>query len=254
METSKPDLLAASPRTVEDKRILAQLEHGPRAPAIAMRAAGWTVDGWTIGLFALLLFMCGVAWLMHDKRITPETFRQSRASSMVSISAPAAKATPAVPPEEAATIVYEPAATAQAAQISTTNTGEGSAAGVNVAAKPAPTPTAVTAAIANAAQQSSRTAAHKPAAPPARATSVPLPVQSGDTDVTLLTALVAHAGKPTSVAPERSRDIVEHREGDSTALLLARCKQLGMIEGMLCRSRICSGQWETDDACRAPAR
>lgn len=65
METSKPDLLAAAPRAAQDKRILAQLEHGPRTPAIAVRAAGWTIDGWTIGLFALLLVMCSVAWLMH---------------------------------------------------------------------------------------------------------------------------------------------------------------------------------------------
>ncbi len=76
---------------------------------------------------------------------------------------------------------------------------------------------------------------------------------ANDTDVTLLTALVAHANQPTAIAPERSRDIVERRDGDNTADLLARCKQLGLIEGMLCRSRICSGRWETDATCRAPA-
>jgi hypothetical protein len=31
--------------------------------------------------------------------------------------------------------------------------------------------------------------------------------------------------------------------------LLQRCKQLGMIEGMLCRARICSGRWDSDPAC-----
>ncbi|HWW71129.1 MAG TPA: hypothetical protein VN089_14400, partial [Duganella sp.] len=76
---------------------------------------------------------------------------------------------------------------------------------------------------------------------------------ANDTDVTLLAALVAHANKPTVVAPERSRDIVERHEGDSTAELLARCKQLGLIEGMLCRSRICSGRWDSDATCRVPA-
>ena len=32
-----------------------------------------------------------------------------------------------------------------------------------------------------------------------------------------------------------------------------RCQQLGMIEGMLCRSRICAGRWDSDQACRQPA-
>lgn len=77
---------------------------------------------------------------------------------------------------------------------------------------------------------------------------------SGDTDVVLLTALVAHAGKPSNVAPERSRDVVERQDNTSTESLLARCKQLGLIESMLCRSRICSGRWENDAACRAPGR
>jgi hypothetical protein len=77
---------------------------------------------------------------------------------------------------------------------------------------------------------------------------------SADTDVVLLTALVAHAGKPSSVAPERSRDVVERQDNTSTESLLARCKQLGLIESMLCRSRICSGRWENDAACRAPGR
>jgi hypothetical protein len=75
-----------------------------------------------------------------------------------------------------------------------------------------------------------------------------------DTDVTLLTALIAHANKPAVVAPERSRDIVDRQPGDGTDTLLTRCKQLGQIEGMLCRSRICSGRWESDAACRAPGR
>jgi hypothetical protein len=53
--------------------------------------------------------------------------------------------------------------------------------------------------------------------------------------------------------PERRRDVVERQDGDTTAQLLARCKQLGLIEGMLCRSRICSGRW-ADAACRTPSR
>jgi hypothetical protein len=89
----------------------------------------------------------------------------------------------------------------------------------------------------------------------ARKASAALPVApTSDTDVTLLTALVAHASQPAVVTAERSRDIVERGDGDTTAELLHRCKQLGLIEGMLCRSRICSGRWENDLACRTPSR
>lgn len=76
---------------------------------------------------------------------------------------------------------------------------------------------------------------------------------AADTDVTLLAALMAHANQPTAVVAESSRDVVERKDGDATAGLLQRCKQLGQIEGMLCRSRICSGRWENDLACRAPS-
>lgn len=82
----------------------------------------------------------------------------------------------------------------------------------------------------------------------------PSATPSADTDVTLLAALVAHASRPTVVLAENSRDVVERKDGDATAGLLQRCKQLGQIEGMLCRSRICSGRWENDPACRAPSR
>jgi hypothetical protein len=257
VETSKPDLRAASPRAVASKRILAQLEHGARTPASPPRIPGWTVDGWTIGLCALLLFMCGVAWLMHDKRLTPETFRHNATYASVR-SAPTptpprptqqAESSPTL--EQAAAIINE----AQPAAATPTH-------GVShIAGASPPTPTAVSAAIANAASaEPSRAARQKPAAPATTTTrdqtaAAARPNQaSGDTDVALLTALVAHAGKPSVVTPERSRDVVERQDGETTAQLLARCKQLGLIEGMLCRSRICSGRWESDAACRAPAR
>jgi len=80
-----------------------------------------------------------------------------------------------------------------------------------------------------------------------------LPAVPADSDVTLLTAMVAHANGPVVVAPERTRDVVERQDGDSTESLLGRCKLLGPIEGMLCRSRICAGRWDSDAACRAPS-
>ncbi|MYM82926.1 hypothetical protein GTP44_13275 [Duganella sp. FT50W] len=243
METSKPDLLTASPRAAVDKRILAQLEHGPRTPAIAVRAAGWTIDGWTIGLCALLLVMCSVAWLMHDNRITPQTFRSAASTAAPSTALPA-RTIPATH-EEAATgvaaaIINEPATADHVATSATISSGPDTVPTAAIATAAAPAP--------------SRAAPHKPAGPTARPPVAKSPTPTGvDTDVTLLTALVAHAGKPALVSPERSRDIVERQDGDTTAQLLARCKQLGMIEGMLCRSRICSGRWETDAACRVPA-
>lgn len=310
MDTSKqkPDLMGSS-RAAPDgaKRILAHLEHGARLPASKpSRADGWTVDGWTVGLGLLLLFMCGVAWLMHDNTITPGTRRadysgaqryQSRQESNPVAQAPVTRepSGQTAQAEQAAAIVNDPYAQAPAtastpagavvasssslpapkannpalgpatSTMATVHVGQVGAlhlkpgaggantnAGTNTGARPgaggakngagtsvarapavAPATTAVTAAAAAAARGK--------------------PAPAADTDVTLLTALVAHANKPSVVAPERSRDIVERHDGDSTADLLARCKQLGLIEGMLCRSRICSGRWESDATCRAPA-
>ncbi len=61
--------------------------------------------------------------------------------------------------------------------------------------------------------------------------------------------MVAHAHRQESTAAP-VRDVVLRQADEDTASLLQRCKQLGMIEGMLCRSRICSGRWDSDSACR----
>jgi hypothetical protein len=106
-----------------------------------------------------------------------------------------------------------------------------------------------------------------------------------DRDVTVLAALIAHdnenqAGqsgtgnaeqrpvsrarqsvKPRPAQPARTaraesepgRDIVERKPNDCSESLLLRCKQLGFIEGQLCRWRICSGRWDSDAACKASA-
>ncbi|WP_373988099.1 hypothetical protein [Duganella sp. BuS-21] len=261
---SKPDLLAETSRG-ESLRILAQLEHGARAPAHAARPSGWTIDGWTIGLFALLLLMCSVAWIMHDKTITPQTFRQGYSGGVTS--APARRSAPpsaehAPQGQQAAAIInMPPAALAD---------GDSAVAAEDGAETPAHSAQRRTAASVSpalpaswaSAPQAARALAtqHKPPSLPVRATPpatnaavAGATAQIGDTDVTLLTALVAHANKTAAVTPERPRDVVERQEGDSTAPLLTRCKQLGLIEGMLCRSRICSGRWESDAACRAPS-
>ncbi len=108
----------------------------------------------------------------------------------------------------------------------------------------------------------------KPAADKAHTT------EPDDHDVKLLTALVAitplakeqpaktHESKTKhttnkvqtkTIVKEDSRDVVERKSGDSTANLLARCKKLGMIEGELCRWRICADRWDTDLVCKANA-
>ncbi|WP_211463069.1 hypothetical protein [Collimonas silvisoli] len=98
--------------------------------------------------------------------------------------------------------------------------------------------------------------------------------QPADSDVNILTALVSHGesvteppktketakskqtAKKKAAEPVLARntadapDIVERKSGDSTGGLLQRCKQLGLIEGELCRWRICSGRWDSDPSCK----
>ncbi len=103
----------------------------------------------------------------------------------------------------------------------------------------------------------------------------PVPHKGKDSDVDLIAALVAHVshgdaahkeikrnvGKAASEARmtnggakrerriDSARDIVVRNDGDSTEELVARCRALGLIEGELCRLRICSGLWGRDPSC-----
>lgn len=121
--------------------------------------------------------------------------------------------------------------------------------------------------------------------PPQQATgkiksaSAPAQTDVDDRDVKLLTALVASTKEtpPKKTSTEktshpktekatadsknnsskddsRNQDVVERKPGDRTADLLKRCKKLGIIEGELCRWRICSERWDTDLACKANAQ
>ena len=317
MDTSKqkPDLMGksgASPDGV--KRILAHLEHGAKLPASKpARTAGWSIDGWTLGLAMMLLGMCCIAWLMHDGGSSTSGFTRSHGSSAPRYEAtqeatqastalermPTALAradlpapTPGASPEQAAAIINDPAAqvdagldarmraareagltnafglpafktnatahTRSAATGATTDSAPAGASHANAGAVYPGTRAASSASThpgvagAGARYNADAGAGRTPAAThtPARSKAP----SANDTDIALLAALVAHAGKPSVAIPERSRDIVERYDGDSTAELLARCTQLGVIEGMLCRSRICSGRWDSDPVCRAPAQ
>ena len=147
-------------------------------------------------------------------------------SSMPPAPATAVTVAPPALPVPAAPIV--PPHTAQAATI------------VNTAAPPLPALAATTA--------SARASAPRKAAPPARPQGPRPAAAPGDSDVALLTAMVAHTHRQEGTA-RPVRDVVLRRQEEETAELLQRCKQLGLIEGMLCRSRICSGRWDSDPAC-----
>lgn len=134
-------------------------------------------------------------------------------------------------------------------------------------AKAKPVTKSVNAPLVNRNVPDKKTVAPKPA----KAASTP-----PDSDVNILSALVSHGdsvnelakpAKETAKSRQQAKkkaaepvlaqnasdggpDIVERKSGDSTAGLLQRCRQLGMIEGELCRWRICSGRWDTDTACK----
>jgi len=261
----RPDLLAPVHGTAETgTRILAMLEHGNRLPGKMSQVQRWHLDGWTAGMGAAVLVMAALAWMSREAAIKGGSGRPLAVSSIGSsgLSAPVrnaampATATPAQEPS-AATIVSlvepPPPTLARAAA------APRAVASANLVAQTTPAHTAppslpISLAAKQAITAPSRSATANTSAS-ARDTAAARATASGatpDTDVALLAALVAHTGTPASVSPERSRDVVLPQEGEGTTLLLARCKQLGLIEGMLCRSRICSGRWENDPACRAP--
>jgi len=316
VDTSKqmPNLMGAAHGAADgNRRILAQLEYGPKAGSRATGPArAWSFDGWTVGLVVLLLTLGGLAWLMHEETITPVTFKrhaeggrhvkataaQDTVEAAAKIAENVANAAAGTTMTATAAVDVMPAARAAADAMSAASAApaaayadssdvhaEHPAAIINqprlavsapsgtFAAPLASTPSGHrnmasgsprTAIKINKAAMAADTAAPRknivaargksaPAVPNTRPGFSSAAPATSDTDVTLLTALVAHANKPASVAPQPNRDVVERVDGVSTADLLARCKQLGLMEGMLCRSRICSSPWESDPACRVPS-
>ena len=237
------------------------------------------LNGLTLGLGAFVILMGTLAWLAHRNadvpvpplrtanaslRLTPAPVTApvgSAASASDQVASPAADGTSQ---PQVAAIVNEPGIPERSAHATAQPLPRHSVA-TQPAASAAP-PITTTARHAGQATASVRTQTgatnatmradnHNVVSHKAAPAAAPTPAQQADTDVTLLTALVAHASNPVAVvSAERSRDIVERHDGDSTASLLQRCKMLGPIEGMLCRSRICSGRWDDDSACRTPMR
>ena len=207
---SGPDLLAPA-GMADSNRILSQLEHGSM-PLYALRPPLHWRPGWLAiaGVVPGIMFLV-LAWLACEAMLAAP--KQTPAVVQRS-TLPAAAPSPAemhVP--AAATIINLPPA-----------------------AEPAP--------------QAAAAAQHKQHAPARQATARAMPLKprpsatASDSDVTLLAAILAH-GKQS--APPR--DVVLRKHEEETASLLQRCRQLGLIEGMLCRARICAGRWDSDPAC-----
>lgn len=211
-----PDLLSKAGTAgahSDGKGILSQLEHGVAAPAARPTLRwrpGWR--HWAAGALCLAV----LAVLAYDTSSMPPAPTTAMTVAPPALPAPSA---PMAPPHAA------PAATI-----------------VNTPAPPLPAVSATTA--------SARASAPRKAAAPARAQGPRPAAAPGDSDVALLTAMVAHAHRQEGTATP-VRDVVLRRQEQEqeTAELLQRCKQLGLIEGMLCRSRICSGRWDSDPAC-----
>lgn len=270
----KPSLLAQGPAADGSKRILATLEHGASAQR-QQRMARRRLDGWMIAVGLLLLMMSALAWQARvsppgasSRPAVPPQFAETNASPPASLPH-TSHAVPAVTENQAAAIVNEAAALTapgrQTEMVTTTAVAISKAGGRSTTARASATTPRL---IPHTATPVARNEAPPAAAAPAQTTaqaqtherkstgpSAPVvPSLAADPDVTLLAALVAHANQPATVtAGARNRAMVERGNGDSTESLLRRCRQLGVIEGTPCRSRICSGRWDSDAACRAPS-
>ncbi|MDC8755995.1 hypothetical protein [Janthinobacterium fluminis] len=229
--TKPPELLGKStPEPADHSRILASLEHGapvPQRPRPRLGRGG-------VAALALLLLI-GAGWLgyrhasapppdgVEARRAAPPREQPQPVAALRDMPAPAAivNDATAAPPAQRPAAAPDKAGTAPASQ---------APAAPRAPARP-------------------RVAAAGTSAPPKKApASAAVPP---DSDVALLTALVAHVNKQDAGgAAGTNRDVVLRGAHDTTDSLLQRCKQLGVIEGMLCRSRICAGRWDNDPACK----
>lgn len=128
-----------------------------------------------------------------------------------------------------------------------------------------------------AAGKSKKEAAHVLARPSTRDAkserkSAQQTTKNPDKDVELIAALLSHLSGPAKRKNEvnsrprakdesdslkhtrpadQNKEVVMRDSGEPLDSLVKRCKALGMIEGELCRLRICSGMWGKDPACPA---
>ncbi|WP_300756565.1 hypothetical protein [Janthinobacterium sp.] len=219
---SGPDLLGKPSAAAEGHRILSQLEHGVAPPAIAAppgrRPAWWRPAGAALCVLLATALTLSLLSTHAGEETGPAAAAPLIApvQATVHVSAHAPPASPAIPATATATIV-------------------------NVVTPATPASIAVPAVKA---------AERKTVIPERKGATVkPASMGNSDNDVALLAAMVAHAHRQDAGPAEPLRDVVVRKEEEETVSLLQRCKQLGLIEGMLCRSRICSGRWDSDPAC-----
>lgn len=222
-----PNLLGGMTRLAPDSnRILSNLEHGGMTVAAAPRYRPRGIA--LLGAGLMLAAAAGLAWLaaQPEPASVPEPGMAPPASYVATARPPPLPHQLQAPP--AAAIIDDIAAPAA----------------------PAPPHAQLIKVVGSAPMQQHKAPAPrmtKKTAPPWKKTAAPLVVEN---DVVLLAALVAHASNQPLPEGMVNRDVVLRHDGDATDTLLRRCKQLGLIEGMLCRSRICAGRWDSDQACR----
>ena len=286
----KPNLLSGSTATENGSGSILNALEGKESPskAAAQKKSGALRAALVVVLLAAIGAGGYFAW--NQRSVQPETAIAASAPAPKELpsSTPALAANDPAPAEktesQAAVIENDPAAHSDKADeasadprakltetleagVPVTSTALKKALEEPKASKPKPAPKSVNAPLVNRNVQEKKTVAPKPAKAGA---------QPADSDVNILTALVSHGDSVTEQQPPKAKetakskqqakkkaaepalaqnssdgpDIVERKAGDSTAGLLQRCKQLGMIEGELCRWRICSGRWDTDAACK----
>lgn len=265
---NKPTLLTGRrPAREGTRRILASLEHGALTLE-QQRVPRWKLNGWTTGLCALLLVMTVLAWAIHQSALTAPSTRDGAPFPAGPATAAPVLAHVVTPPatssaaNQAAAIINDTAAPIQVEIVRRADQPHVAVTqlpvNMDAAVVPALVPNKVVlgAVPKNASKTTHEVVATAHAATPHNAKPNPIVPAAplADTDVTLLAALMAHASQPATVIAQPSRDVVERGDNDNTAELLRRCKQLGLLEGMMCRSRICSGRWENEAACRTPSR
>jgi len=232
-----PSLISRQQRSCQPSwRILQRLANGGLPATTAASSRGWNIDSWTIGLGMLVAVVCSAFWYMQTQpKAVPYTVK-------VPPQVPAPLLVSSEPDTVAIGPTPEPAPVARIINAASTEQPRRSE----------PPPTASSAAQSKPERNmSTRRSAHR-----AEPGKLDIPAdrakESSDSDAALLAALVAHGNHAPSAAGI-NRDIVERHANAPTAPLLARCQQLGLIEGMLCRSRICADRWDSDAACRQPA-
>lgn len=255
--------------------ILASVEGHARHGAVPVKPRRWS---WLAGAALAAVVVGFFAWRMPPGAVAPagaESGLQARPSpSTTAITAATARhasGPPLLADAAPAVAVHEPA------RIETVAASERVAATadshpfvkLNDAAAPqqpvdaspathaaAPLPAPVTAPTAE------RVAVAKPAGsgpkrratPPRERAAKPTPSTSGDADVDLLAALMAHVSgnEVTAAGPVRSTRVA--RSAPTIAELVRNCDAMAAAAARHCRQRICDGYWGKADACPVKAK